>query len=82
MADEKGKEAEGGGAKKSEMRLFQEIVGLKLGESLLFRPTAVTKVERGNMTRLLGGYVKFLTRRRITADGGKSKLADESQMYK
>jgi hypothetical protein len=57
--------------------LFQEIVRLKLGESLLFCPTAAVKVTGEGIGRMEGGYVKFKTRQRVTADGGKSRLAAE-----
>jgi hypothetical protein len=61
--------------------LFQEIVRLKLGESLLFCPTAVVAVagEGEGIRRMEGDYVKFKTRQRVTADGGKSRLAAEAQ---
>jgi hypothetical protein len=57
--------------------LFQEIVRLKLGESLLFCPTAAVKVTGEGIGRMEGGYVKFKTRQRVTADRGKSRLAAE-----
>jgi hypothetical protein len=57
--------------------LFHEIVLLKLGESLLFCPTAAVKVVGGGIERIEGRYVRFKTRQRVTADGGKSKLAAE-----
>jgi hypothetical protein len=59
--------------------LFQEIVRLKLGESLLFCPTAAVAVAGQGIGRMEGGYVKFKTRQRVTADGGKSRLAAEAQ---
>lgn len=55
--------------------LFQEIVRLKLGESLLFCLTAVVTVAGEGVRRIEGGYVKFKTKQRVTADGGKSRLA-------
>ena len=57
--------------------LFQEIVRLKLGESLLFCPTAAVKVAGEGIGRMEGVYAKFKTRQRVTADGGKSRLAAE-----
>jgi hypothetical protein len=62
---------------KDDRALFHEIVRLKLGESLLFCPTAAVKVVEGGIGRMEGGYVRFKTRQRVTADGGKSKLAAE-----
>jgi hypothetical protein len=60
---------------KDDKALFQEIVELKLGQSLLFCPTAAVTVVGKGIGRMEGGYVKFKTRQRVTADGGKSKLA-------
>jgi hypothetical protein len=48
--------------------LFQEIVRLKLGESLLFCPTAAVTVAGEGIGRMEGGYVRFKTRQRVTAD--------------
>ncbi|KAF1965166.1 hypothetical protein BU23DRAFT_561342 [Bimuria novae-zelandiae CBS 107.79] len=62
---------------KDDKALFEEIVRLQLGESLLFCPTAAVTVVGEGIGRMEGGYVKFKTRQRITADGGKSKLAAE-----
>jgi hypothetical protein len=59
--------------------LFQEIVQLKLGESLLFCPTAAIAAAGARIRKMEGGYVKFKTRQRVTADGGKSRLAAEAQ---
>jgi hypothetical protein len=63
----------------SEKALFQEIVRLKLGESLLFCPTAAVAVAGEGIGRMEGGYVKLQTRQRVTADRGKSRLAAEAQ---
>jgi hypothetical protein len=62
---------------KDDRALFHEIVRLKLGESLLFCPTAAVKMVEEGIGRMEGGYVRFKTRQRVTADGGKSKLAAE-----
>jgi hypothetical protein len=59
--------------------LFQDIVQLKLGESLLFCPTAAIAAAGARIRKMEGGYVKFKTRQRVTADGGKSRLAAEAQ---
>ncbi|KAF2871051.1 hypothetical protein BDV95DRAFT_628946 [Massariosphaeria phaeospora] len=61
--------------------LFEIIVRLKLGESLLFCPTAAIDVEEEQgVLRMVGGYVKFRTRKRLTADGGQSKLAGDASV--
>lgn len=59
------------------LELFSDIVRLKVGESLLFCPTAALKVEDGRIVRLDEYHVKFRTRQRVTEDGGKSKMANE-----
>lgn len=72
----------GSGDEKAEVprddrELFYATVRLKLGESLLFCPSAVVKVVGEGFERMEGRYVRFKTRQRVTADGGKSKLAAE-----
>ncbi|OAG01054.1 uncharacterized protein CC84DRAFT_1229726 [Paraphaeosphaeria sporulosa] len=74
-ADEDDKTAE---IPQDDKALFNEIVKLKLGESLLFCPTAAFSVLGRGIRRMEGIYVKFKTRQRVTADGGKSKLAAET----
>jgi hypothetical protein len=64
-----------GSAKASERALFRRIVELRLGESMLFCPTAVVGVEDGELQRMVDGFVKFRTRKRVTADGGRTHLA-------
>jgi hypothetical protein len=65
------------GVQKDDKALFREIVTLKLGESLLFCPTAAVAVAGEGIGRMEGSYVKLKTRQRVTGDGGKSKLAAE-----
>lgn len=59
--------------------LFQKIVRLKLGESLLFCPTTAVAVLGKEIGGMEGGYVNFKTRQRVMADGGRSRLAAEAQ---
>ncbi|KAF2670630.1 hypothetical protein BT63DRAFT_371636 [Microthyrium microscopicum] len=57
--------------------LMKEVVRLRVGESLLFCPTAALGVtSNGGVEKLHEGYVKHKTRARLTADGGKSKMAN------
>jgi len=63
---------------KDDQKMFEEIVRLKVGESLLFCPTAATGIKDDEILSMGTDYVKFRTRNRQTADGGKSKLADGS----
>ncbi len=69
-------------------QLFKEIVNLNVGESLLFSPSAMldvvnerssstdqTKTSRENIAKLGMAHVRFKTRPRLTADGGRSIMA-------
>jgi hypothetical protein len=62
----------------ADQKLFQQIVQLKLGESLLFCPTAAVGVQGHEIVKMVDEYVKFKTRERMTADGGTTKLAEEA----
>jgi len=55
---------------------FERIVTLRVGESLLFCPMAAVGVRGGEVVRMDASWRKFKTRRRVTADGGITKLAD------
>lgn len=56
--------------------LFEDIINLDVGESLLFAPSAVLEVnEQGEDKKLGVGHVKFKTRSRLGSDGGQSVLA-------
>ncbi|KAK0725762.1 hypothetical protein B0H67DRAFT_479470 [Lasiosphaeris hirsuta] len=65
------------------MELFARIVALKVGEALMFAPSAVVGVERragessklGTVKRLAHGVMKVRMRHRTTADGGRSIMA-------
>lgn len=70
--DEIGKKGE------ADKELFQQIVQLKLGESLLFCPTAAVAVDGNEIVRMVDRFVKFKTRERVTADGGTTKLAGDA----
>jgi hypothetical protein len=63
----------------NERRIFNEIVKLKVGEALLFSPSAVMGVEEEEGTyrlkKLGAGYLKIRVRSRLTTDGGKSVMA-------
>ncbi|EFQ93164.1 hypothetical protein PTT_09544 [Pyrenophora teres f. teres 0-1] len=63
---------------RSEADVIEQIGQLKTGECLLFCPMAAIGMRGNELLRLDTEYRKFRTRRRITADGGKSKLADGS----
>ncbi|KAF2805459.1 uncharacterized protein BDZ99DRAFT_539835 [Mytilinidion resinicola] len=59
-------------------KMFEEIMGLKLGESLLFSPTAAIGVEGDEIETMKVGRVKFKTRPRISHDAGASVLASNA----
>ncbi|CAG8983569.1 hypothetical protein HYALB_00009889 [Hymenoscyphus albidus] len=76
---------ESGEAKRSKKSLskqiFTDIVKLRVGEALLFSPTAVTGLEANvkgdrELKRLGAAYLKIRVRARLTTDGGKSIMAD------
>jgi hypothetical protein len=60
---------------------FDEIVKLRVGEALMFAPSAIINARKSEVTNLtemrkLGvGYLKIRIRARVTSDGGKSVLA-------
>ncbi|KAG9944936.1 hypothetical protein KCU85_g7574, partial [Aureobasidium melanogenum] len=56
--------------------LFERIINLDVGESLLFAPSAALELDENGKQKKLGvGCVKFKTRSRLGADGGQSILA-------
>ncbi|KAF2459335.1 hypothetical protein BDY21DRAFT_281917 [Lineolata rhizophorae] len=58
------------------MALFNEIVSMNLGESLLISPGSFLHVDaNGSVPKLNSKRVRFTTRVRASADGGRSKLA-------
>lgn len=66
------------------MSIFNQIVKLRVGEALLFAPSAIIGVERKQtedgaeeteMQRLGTGYLKIKIRARVTSDGGRSVFA-------
>lgn len=72
----KGKERKSGAG-----GLFKEIVELGVGHALLFAPTAVVGLEKheggGVVIKRLGGqYLRIKVRARLTADGGRSVMAN------
>lgn len=64
--------------------IFNQIVKLRVGEALLFAPSAIIGVEKKQnedgveeteMKRLGMGYLKIKIRARVTSDGGRSVFA-------
>ncbi|OJJ03035.1 hypothetical protein ASPVEDRAFT_29570 [Aspergillus versicolor CBS 583.65] len=65
-------EAEGSAASRTSS-LFRQIVHLRVGEALLFSPSAVVGASEGH--RLGDGYMVIKVRDRLTEDGGKSVIS-------
>ena len=63
------------GKKEGAAALFEKIIELDVGESLLFAPSAVLEEEEGKVVKLGVKCVKFKTRKRLGVDGGQSVLA-------
>lgn len=63
------------GKKGGAASLFEKIIELDVGESLLFAPSAVLEEEDGKVVKLGVKCVKFKTRKRLGVDGGQSVLA-------
>jgi hypothetical protein len=68
-------QGEGGSKKLGAASLFEKIIELDVGESLLFAPSAVLEEEEGKVKKLGVQCVKFKTRKRLGVDGGQSVLA-------
>lgn len=76
-------DSEAGQSKANSQAILNEIVKLRVGEALLFAPTAIVGVEKdaeksagGVQVKRLGvQYLKIKVRSRVTSDGGKSVLA-------
>lgn len=69
-----------GYASVSERSLFDRIVRLRVGEALLFAPSAVIGNSSGNrensiIQKLGAGYLQVKIRSRLTEDGGKSVIS-------
>jgi len=69
--------------RRPELALLEQIVSLRIGEALLFAPSAVLSVAQGahprdetKIQRLGHDIIKMRTRLRITEDGGKSLMAE------
>ena len=82
-------EEEENGQKVSVRSVFNKIVRLRVGEGLLFAPSAIIGIRDGKreheadgsndeleMKKMGVGYLKIKIRSRVTEDGGKSVLAN------
>ncbi|KAI4784974.1 hypothetical protein E4T52_00015 [Aureobasidium sp. EXF-3400] len=68
-------QGEGESKKLGAASLFEKIIELDVGESLLFAPSAVLEEKEGKVKKLGVQCVKFKTRKRLGVDGGQSVLA-------
>ncbi|THW57525.1 hypothetical protein D6D19_10522 [Aureobasidium pullulans] len=67
---------EDGGKKRNVAAMFQKIIDLDAGESLLFAPSAVIEeVSDGKFKKLGTQHIRLKTRTRLGDDGGRSILA-------
>lgn len=67
----------GSGGQDAAMAAFAQIVRLRVGEALLFAPSAVLGVDEASRARKLNhGVLKIRVRKRVTDDGGRSIMAD------
>lgn len=58
------------------LSIFAQIVQLRVGEALLFAPSAILDVgDSGHVKKLDHGMLKVRVRNRVTRDGGKSVMA-------
>jgi hypothetical protein len=61
-------------------RIFNEVVRLKVGETLLFAPSAAVNLDAEDggdlrLQKLGAGFLKIRVRSRLTADRGKTVMA-------
>ena len=60
-------------------QMLCRIAALNTGQALLFSPTALIKIEKEDggirVTKLNNGFLEITTRKRLTADGGRSIMA-------
>jgi hypothetical protein len=68
-------QGESGSKKLGAASLFEKVIELDVGESLLFAPSAVLEEKEGGVKKLGVQCVKFKTRKRLGVDGGQSVLA-------
>lgn len=55
--------------------MFERIVNLDVGESLVFAPSAFLCMRDGKVAKLGANALRMKTRARLGTDGGMSKLA-------
>jgi hypothetical protein len=73
-----GASAEAGVDENEVKEIFEQIGKLRVGESLLFSPTALLDVDDKEIKSLNFGRKMLKTRKRISDDAGKSKLAQDT----
>ncbi|GAB1737742.1 hypothetical protein NU219Hw_g2152t1 [Hortaea werneckii] len=56
-------------------KMFETIVNLQVGESLVFSPSSYLREEKGQVMKLGSGFVKMQTRLREGVDAGTSEMA-------
>ncbi|KAI7157488.1 hypothetical protein KC349_g5606 [Hortaea werneckii] len=56
-------------------KMFETIMDLRVGKSLVFSPSSYSREDRGQVMKLGSGLVKMQTRLREGADAGRSEMA-------
>ncbi|KAI6861762.1 hypothetical protein KC338_g6478 [Hortaea werneckii] len=56
-------------------KMFETIVDLRAGESLVFSPSSYLREDKGQVMKLGSGFVKMQTRLREGVDAGRSEMA-------
>ncbi|KAI7337447.1 hypothetical protein KC315_g2318 [Hortaea werneckii] len=56
-------------------KMFETIVDLRVGESLVFSPSSYLREDKGQVMKLGSGFVKMQTRLREGVDAGRSEMA-------
>ncbi|KAI6794709.1 hypothetical protein KC361_g5435 [Hortaea werneckii] len=56
-------------------KMFETIVDLRAGESLIFSPSSYLREDNGQVMKLGSGFVKMQTRLREGVDAGRSEMA-------
>lgn len=77
LAGASGEDSESRAGKRRDVEsIFKSIVNLNVGEALMFSPSAMLDVKDGLVSKLGMGFLKVRVRKRLTADGGRSVLAN------
>ena len=65
--------------KQQQAAMFEQIVNLQVGESLVFAPSSYLCMKHGKAEKLGSGMMKMKTRLRLGVDSGRSLLTDQQE---